>query len=127
MALIISEIASLQDFKQLLIDNTGVLIIKFGAEWCGPCKLIKNQVDKSFNLMPNNTKCVIVDVDESIEVYAFLKKKRMINGIPAILAYYSENINYIPDDSVSGADTNGINLFFDRQYKKAIEIMNNRI
>ena len=121
------KISSLQDFKNLLIDNTGIIIIKFGAEWCGPCKQIKNQVEKAFELMPNNTKCLVVDVDESIEVYAFLKNKRMIKGIPAILAYYSGNVNYIPDDIISGADPNGINLFFDRQYRKAIELWENKI
>ena len=119
---IIHEIASLQAFKDLLTANTGVVIIKFGAEWCGPCQMIADQVHRSFTLMPDNVQCVIVDVDESFEVYAFLKNKRMINGIPAILAYYAGNTNYVPDDSVAGADPSGVNAFFDRQYRKAVEL-----
>ena len=34
----INEISSLQEFADLLKTNPGVFIIKFGAEWCGPCK-----------------------------------------------------------------------------------------
>ncbi len=47
----------------------------------------------------------------------------MINGIPAILAYYAGNTNYVPDDSVAGADPSGVNAFFDRQYRKAVELV----
>ena len=101
-------------FAQLLQYNPGVLIIKFGAEWCGPCKKIENQVNRYMLNMPVNIQCVIVDIDQSIEIYGFLKIKKMLNGIPAILAYYSGNLNYIPDDVVVGADPNQITLFFER-------------
>lgn len=101
-------------FAQLLQSNPGVLIIKFGAEWCGPCKKIENQVNSCMLNMPENIQCVIVDIDQSIEIYGFLKTKKMLNGIPAILAYYSGNLNYIPDDVVVGADPSQITLFFER-------------
>jgi len=34
---IITEMSK-QDFGQALMENRGALIIKFGAEWCGPVK-----------------------------------------------------------------------------------------
>jgi hypothetical protein len=38
----------------------------------------------------------------------------MVNGIPAILGYYKDNHNYVPDDIVIGADVPQINAFFTR-------------
>jgi hypothetical protein len=45
------------------------------------------------------------------------KKYKMLNGIPALLAY-KKNVDrdfwYIPDDSHLGGDVNGLNNFFSR-------------
>jgi len=111
---IIYNIENKTAFAQLLQSNPGVLIIKFGAEWCGPCKKIEIQVNQYMTNMPTNIQCVMVDIDQSIEIYGFLKTKKMLNGIPAILAYYSGNLNYIPDYAVVGADPSQITLFFKR-------------
>ena len=111
---IIYNIANKNAFAQLLQNNPGVVIIKFGAEWCGPCKKIEGLVHVYMNKMPDNIQCVMVDVDQSVEIYGFLKTKKMVNGIPAILAYYAGNINYIPDDAIIGADPAQVSLFFER-------------
>jgi len=111
---IIHNIANKSEFLQLLQNNPGVVIIKFGAEWCAPCKKIENQVQTYMHEMPINIQCVMVDIDESFEIYGFLKTKKMLNGIPAILAYYAGNLNYIPDDVVIGTDSMQITLFFKR-------------
>ena len=116
---IITKFDNRAHFAELLTQNPGVFIVKFGAEWCGPCKLIENDVLQYFNQMPNNIQCAIIDVDDSVDVYAFLKSKKMINGIPAILCYYKDNINYIPDDVVVGANKQQIGLFFKRCVDRA--------
>jgi thiol-disulfide isomerase/thioredoxin len=111
---ILTEIKSLKDFSDILESNPGIVIIKFGAEWCGPCKKIEAQVLGSMNLMPDNVLCYIIDVDDCFEIYAYLKSKKMVNGIPAILAYYKNNLSYIPSDSVLGANVDQVDLFFKR-------------
>lgn len=105
---------SKNDFAVALSNNPGFLVIKFGAEWCGPCKLIETQVHNWMNKMPSTIQCAIIDVDDNFEIYAFLKSKKMINGIPAILCYEKNNLTHIPDDSVIGANPNEIDLFFNR-------------
>jgi len=116
---IITKIDNRAHFAELLKSNPGLLIIKFGAEWCGPCKLIEEDVVNYFSKMPENVQGAIIDVDESFDVYAFLKSKKMVNGIPVLLAYYKGNFNYIPDMSVTGADKKQLLAFFQECYKKA--------
>jgi thiol-disulfide isomerase/thioredoxin len=111
---IIYNIENKNIFAEILKQNPGVIIIKFGAEWCRPCKMIESDVVQYMEKMPSNIQCYIIDVDESIELYGFLKQKRMINGIPAIFGYYQGNLSYIPDDTVVGADKPQIRMFFER-------------
>ena len=110
----IIDTLSKDDFVNQLQNNQGVFIIKFGAEWCGPCKRIEGLVTDLMNQLPSTVKCAIIDVDDNFEIYAMFKSKKMINGIPAIFAYRKGNITPIPDDVVVGADENQIRTFFQK-------------
>ena len=111
---VISVFVNRQDFVNLLEVNPGLIIIKFGATWCGPCKIIAPVVNGFFALSPNDVVCADIDVDESFDVYVYLKSKKMVNGIPVILCYKKGNNTYIPDDSVTGAEPNALDAFFKR-------------
>ena len=112
---IITQIESRQDFMELLKVNPGCIVLKFGATWCGPCKQIAPQVEHGFMNMPDNVLCGDIDVDESFDVFAFLKSKKMTSGgIPVMLCYKQGNTSYVPDDSVLGADPREIDAFFNR-------------
>ena len=102
------------DFQNALVNNPGALIIKFGAEWCGPCKRIEPLVYQWYSKLPPTIQGAIIDIDENFEIYAFLKSKRIVNGVPVILCYKKRNQSWIPDDIVVGADENQVNLFFQR-------------
>lgn len=116
---VITNMNTLSDLQQALQNNPGVFIMKLGAEWCGPCKRIEELVQSCMQQAPENVQCAIIDVDEAFEVYGFLKTKRVVNGIPAILGYYKGNLNYIPDDVVIGSDQKQVIAFFQRCYKTA--------
>lgn len=111
---IITEIKTKQQFIDLLQANTGVFIIKFGAEWCGPCKQIERHVNELISKMPANVMCAIIDIDECFEMYAFMKKNKMVKSIPTLLAYNKGNVTYIPDDNTIGSDLNQLYAFFKR-------------
>jgi hypothetical protein len=52
-----------------------------------------------------------VDVDECFDLYAFLKHKKMVNGIPVFLAY-AKGITNGPIASITGASLPDIETFF---------------
>ena len=79
------------------------------------CYCIFENVQTFKNKMPEHMKLIIIDVDESRDIYAFLKSKKQINGIPVLMAYYKGNETFAPNDSVTGADIGAINSFFQRQ------------
>ena len=115
---ILNSIPSVNHFKEIIENNKGTVIIKFGANWCGPCKRIDAQVHNWFNYFSTHCPLVqtyLIDVDDNLEVYGFLKNKKMVNGIPAILVYKKQNITHIPDATVLGANPQEIDLLF-KQY-----------
>jgi thiol:disulfide interchange protein len=93
------------------------VILKFHADWCAPCKVIgpkvKNMVlEKAEQLKSHENKFIYieVDVDECFDLYAFLKSKKMVRGIPTIFLYKKEIYSksdesqiFIPQSSISGA------------------------
>lgn len=116
---VITRLDNLTEFHNALQNNPGVFIMKLGAEWCGPCKRIEGLVKSCMDQAPANVQCAVIDVDESLDVYSFLKKNRVVNGIPAILAYYQGNMHFVPNDLVIGSDNNQVIAFFQRSYKES--------
>ena len=111
---IISEIANRNSFFHLLENNKGLIILKLGATWCGPCHKIKDVVHAFFATSPEQVICGDIDVDESFDFYALLKSKKMVNGIPVLLCYKKGNSTFIPDDIVTGAEPAALDAFFRR-------------
>jgi thioredoxin-like negative regulator of GroEL len=114
---IITEIADNKTFQELLSANPGEFIVKFGAEWCAPCRKIEKDVQFCFERMPDTVQCAIIDIDNNIETYSFLKTKKMVNGIPAILCWKKGNTTFIPDDVALGSDPTQLKLFFERRLR----------
>ena len=106
------KILNRQEFTAALKANTGVLILKLGADWCGPCKKVEQLLYEQMILCDESITNVIVDVDESFDLYAYLKTKKIVTGIPALLGYRAGNTHFAPDEFVMGADPAGIVGFF---------------
>ena len=67
-----------------------------------------------FELMPANVTCGIIDCDESFDVYAFYKNKKIVKTIPAILRFNEENDHWAPDDAIFSSNNDDLNLFFQK-------------
>ena len=102
-------------FLKLLHENKGLMIFKYTANWCKPCQMIKSEVNAHFkNISDPSVLCFEVDVDECFDLFAFMKTKKMMKGIPTLMVYKKGNTSFVPDHSISGADIGDVNSFFDR-------------
>jgi thiol:disulfide interchange protein len=101
-----------EEFGTLLENNQGVLVVKFTAAWCKPCQTIKAQVDKETANLPDHVKFIELDIDVHFDVYANMRSKKQVVGIPAILAYKKGNTTWFADHSISGTNPVAISQFF---------------
>ncbi len=99
-------------------------LLKLSATWCKPCKILKPYAIAATNKLPTNIECYEIDVDQSEDLYALLKKQRMVNGIPVFLFYECGNMTHIPNDSVTGLNYPSLDSFFDRCKNKGISLQN---
>jgi hypothetical protein len=111
---VVSEIADRAAFFHLLSHNPGLIVLKLGASWCGPCKIIEKEVHTFFATSPEDVVCGDIDVDDSFDFYSFLTSKKMVDGIPVLLCYKKGNLTFIPDDSITGANIPDLRNFFKR-------------
>jgi len=118
---VVREIKDRAHFMEIIHNNPGLIVMKFGAKWCGPCQLIEKDISYMFSILPDNVQCMSIDIDLYPDVYAFLKAKRIVNGIPVILCYKKDNHTYVPDDIVIGADNKALQQFFGRVIEMAKE------
>lgn len=107
--------ATLKSLQEGLSEKE-LIVLKFTADWCGPCKNIKDLCSQFNNTKPASIQYYEIDIDESIELYMKLKKMKMLNGIPALFAYKSgsKDFWFVPDDSQVGSDRQNVIAFFNR-------------
>jgi thioredoxin 1 len=108
-----------------LYNRNSIILLKFSAKWCNPCKKIKPLCENYFSTMPDNVMIFDIDIDEHIDLYVQLKSKKMLKGVPTMMLWKPEmngieRIWYVPDETVSGSDENEVKHFFDSCYKTAI-------
>ena len=97
--------------------NNSIIVVKFGAEWCKPCKLIKPMCEQWSATRPPNIIYADIDIDESMDLYMAFKNKKMIRGVPTILAFniaLARDKWYIPDFSVEGGDISAVQHFLNK-------------
>lgn len=117
------SVFTLSDLEKLMIGATAdkLFIIKFGAPWCGPCKRIKEPAEAMMSKIQDTygdkVMCINICIDSDLELFGQLKKHRIVQGVPAILAYRGTDMQdpkYQPMDSVSGGNIDNIEAFFKR-------------
>jgi thiol-disulfide isomerase/thioredoxin len=120
------EIRDREELKAYLSSTKyDTTILKLTATWCKPCQATKpilKKLNDFYTANHVNYEFIELDVDESMDLYAFLKKMKMANGVPTFLVYkksmYSPDTYYVPFAGISGADENGIVQLFKKSLEK---------
>ena len=103
------------------LDKTSrqTIILKFTATWCGPCKQIAPLIAKlnqHYTQEKKDYEYIEIDIDESFYLYAFFKKKKMVNGVPALLSFRKSNNTadnfWVPFQATTGANIANVTHFF---------------
>lgn len=70
-------------FQREVLDAEGIVVVKFGAEWCGPCKMLAPALEKI--AAEYQGKISVKDVD--VDVSATTAAKYGVRGIPQLSAF----------------------------------------
>jgi len=73
------NIESFEDLDNFIINNnTDIILLYFGALWCGPCKSLKAKLEnkETYEEMPKLKVCYI-DTDENDEISSLYKIKSL--------------------------------------------------
>jgi len=109
---IITGFPSRKEFLELLQASHPSIVVKFTASWCGPCKRIDPIVKPFFERNSSKVLCCHLDIDENHDLYAFMKRNRMTNGVPTLLYYSRDNHSHVPTSSISSSDPTLVEQFF---------------
>ncbi|HQG39149.1 MAG TPA: thioredoxin, partial [Chitinophagales bacterium] len=71
------------NFKEKVLDNNGVALVDFWAEWCGPCRLIGPVVEELSKEYDGKAVIGKLNVDDNREIAA----QYGIMSIPTLLIF----------------------------------------
>ena len=71
------------NFKETVLDNEGVSVIDFWAEWCGPCKMIGPIIDELHTDFDGKASIGKVNVDTNPQI----SMDYGVRSIPTILFF----------------------------------------
>ncbi len=94
------HISSKNEFDELLTKNTKPMVVKFEAQWCGPCKKIKPLYEAIATELQEQYTFVAIDVDTAADV----AHSYNVRGVPTIL-FIKNGKEIAQKDRIVGAFT----------------------
>lgn len=76
------KIITEKEFKELVLDSKGLVLVDFFATWCGPCKMLGPVLEDVSKELPE-CKIYKVDVDEDGELATSYK----VHSIPDLVLF----------------------------------------
>ena len=72
-----------EEFEDSILKNTGVCLVDFWAEWCGPCKQIAPILEEISIEKKDTLSVYKINIDENPET----PQKYGVRGIPTIMIF----------------------------------------
>ena len=84
------ELKTLGSAKELddFVQSNEIAVVKFGAEWCGPCKQLDPYLQRIAGYFQGNASFALVDVDDSPE----LARRMRVGPIPDTFVFYEGRV-----------------------------------
>lgn len=70
-----------KNFQEKVIDQEGIAVVDFWAEWCGPCRMIGPHIEEMSTEYEGKALIAKVDVDNNPEI----SLKYNVRSIPTVL------------------------------------------
>lgn len=70
-------------FDLEVLDNDGLTVVDFFAEWCGPCRKLAPILEEVERELGDKVKFTKINTDDNIES----AKKYQISGLPTLLVF----------------------------------------
>lgn len=90
------------NFQEKVLDNSGVVLVDFYADWCGPCKMLSPVINE---VASEHSEITVgkINVDESPE----LAQAFGISSIPTVMVFKggkatSIKVGYCTKDAILG-------------------------
>ena len=107
----VEQFESRGQFEDMLAGDHPGVFVQFTATWCGPCKKISPIVNEFIRSNSSKLLCCRLDVDKNTDLYAYLKRKRLINGIPCLFYYDETNHTIAPNATITGGNEERVAVF----------------
>ena len=71
-------------FKSMVVDRPGLVVVKFGAEWCPPCRMLDPELTKLGNSLAGRASVVRINVDQHRD----LARHYHVSSITRLMIFY---------------------------------------
>ncbi len=78
-----TRIIDAQSFEAEVLENEGVVLVDFFAEWCGPCKMMAPILDQLSDEYAGQATIAKLDIDTNPEI----SDRYRISAVPTLLIF----------------------------------------
>jgi thiol-disulfide isomerase/thioredoxin len=109
------DIYGVDDLDDFIIENTekdNVIMLYFGATWCGPCKQLKKKLSEpeTFKIMP---KLAVAHLDVDDEVNEKLVKRYKVSSLPTQILIKLDDTSVVEVSRIVGYDFTKLKMEYD--------------
>ena len=92
---------SKNNFENEVLNEKGIVLVDFFANWCGPCKMLSPVLSQVAEEYKDEVKVCKINIDEEIK----LAQQYQIASIPALLVFkdgkvVNQSVGFVPKKAI---------------------------